>query len=461
MKKNTINKSNTLNNFVHDDPQPGYKYISNIICIFFISICIAATFSSCNDDDGGEVAPLAITEFKPASGTVGSYVIVTGTGFNETASMNTVLVNGTSAAVSNATREQLMITIPQGAATGKITVTSGEQTVTSANNFTVMAPAETSSLAGSEKGYGNGTGSQALFVEIFGIITDAQGNVYVSESATHRIRKITPDGEVSTFAGSGVMGHADATGEAALFSKPTGLAMDGAGNLYVADYGSHRIRKITPEAVVTTVAGTGVSGGTDGSASVAQFANPRCVAVDAQGNVYVGETYRIRKITPGGSVSTLAGGSQGYADGTGTAAKFDSVADLTLDNQGFLYVADYYNNMIRKVNVSSGEVTTVAGSGAAGFSDGLSTEATFDRPAGIAALSDGSLLIADSRNRRIRLVIPTLVVNTIAGSGSSGFTDGSGGSSAFSKPNAIAVDTQNNIYVADNYRVRKITIQQQ
>src|SRR5690606_26178048 len=156
----------------------------------------------------------------------------------------------------------------------------------------------------------------ALFVEMYGIITDAQGNIYVSESATHRIRKITPDGVVTTFAGQGIQGYQDGPGAQALFIKPTGLATDASGNLYLAEYGAHRIRKITPDGTVSTLAGSGLAGGADGSAVDAQFNYPRCITVDAQGNVYVGETYRIRKITPDGSVSTLVGGTQGYVDAT-------------------------------------------------------------------------------------------------------------------------------------------------
>lgn len=456
MEKNITVKSNNLRNQAKSESHlQRYNNIKSIMSLLFLAFCIALSFSSCNNDDD-EKKPLGLTEFQPGSGAEGSFVVITGTGFNENASANTVTVNGTTATVTSATKEQLLITIPTGATTGKIAVTVDGQTIPSALDFTVMPAATVAIQAGSDKGYGDGTGTDAMFVEIYGIITDAQGNIYVSESATHRIRKITPDGVVTTFAGKGILGSVDGTGEEAEFAKPTGLTIDASGNLYLAEYGNHRIRKITSEGVVTTIAGSGIPGGADGNALDAQFTYPRCITIDAQGNLYVGETYRIRKITPAGTVSTLAGGVQGFVDGNGAEAKFDSVADLTIDNQGFLYVADYFNNSIRKVS-ASGEVTTVAGNGAAGFADGLAADATFDRPTGVAFHSDGSILVADTRNRRIRKVIPGIVVNTIAGSGTAGFEDGMGASASFNKPNAIAVDAQNNIYVADNYRVRKIT----
>lgn len=426
---------------------------------FLILTGVALFAMSCNNDDDNARPPLALTEFKPDRGPEGSFVLINGTGFSENTTENSVTINGVNANIIKATGDQLLITVPSGAATGKFNVSvAGGQAMPFVTDFTVVPPAEVAAFAGSDKGYSDGVGTSALFVEMYGIITDAQGNIYVSESATHRIRKITPDGVVTTFAGQGIQGYQDGPGAQALFIKPTGLATDASGNLYLAEYGAHRIRKITPDGTVSTLAGSGLAGGADGSAVDAQFNYPRCITADAQGNVYVGETYRIRKITPDGSVSTLAGGTQGYVDATGAEAKFDSIADLTIDTQGFLYAADYFNNMIRKIS-PAGEVTTVAGNGATGSDDGLAAEASFDGPTGVAYHSDGSILVADSRGRRIRKVVPGIVVNTIAGNGSSGFGDGTAGNVTFNKPNAIAVDSQNNIYVADNYRVRKITAQ--
>ena len=215
---------------------------------------------------------------------------------------------------------------------------------------------------------------------------DSADNLYVADRNNHTIRKITSGGVVSTLAGSaGATGSAAGTGSAARFNYPEGVAVDSASNLYVADSYNHTIRKITSDGVVSTLAGSaGNAGSADGTGSAARFNGPSGVAVDSAGNLYVGDygNHTIRKITSSGVVSTLAGlaGARGSADGTGSAARFNSPNGVTLDSAGNVYVADNQNSTIRKIT-SGGVVTTLAGSaGASGSADGAGSAARFDAP---------------------------------------------------------------------------------
>src|SRR6266446_2589763 len=216
------------------------------------------------------------------------------------------------------------------------------------------------------RGSADGTGSAARFNESEGVAVDGAGNVYVADSNNDTIRKITPAGVVTTLAGrAGQVGSADGTGTNALFNYPTGVAVDGAGNVFVADQGNHTIRQITPAGVVTTLAGSaGQSGSADGHGSNARFNQPFGVAVDSGGNVYVADLQNqtIRKITSSGTVTTLAGsaGQTGSVDGTGSAARFNGPAGVAVDGATNVYVADFYNFTIRKIT-PAGAVTTLAG----------------------------------------------------------------------------------------------------
>ncbi|MCD0487364.1 DUF6443 domain-containing protein [Pedobacter sp. MC2016-14] len=265
----------------------------------------------------------------------------------------------------------------------------------------------------------------------------------------------------SILAGSGVAGAENGVGTAATFNFPSGLAVDAVGTVYVADYNNHQIRKVMPDGTVTTLAGNTVPGSTDGNLSEAQFDRPFGITVDAWGNLYVSEDVNvIRKIT-GGVVSTFAGSYwSGDDNGQGTAAKFNLPSGMANDRNGNVYVADYSNNKIRKIT-PSGLVTTVAGNLAAGALDGLAANATFNGPTSIAVDGDDNIFVADFNNHKIRKITPAGVVSTFAGSGVDGVEDGLGTASSFSHPMDIDVDKYGNVYVicSGMSTVRKITAQ--
>ncbi|MGB3586783.1 MAG: NHL repeat-containing protein, partial [Tunicatimonas sp.] len=328
---------------------------------------------------------------------------------------------------------------------------------------TAPAPTEAvSTLAGSgTEGDAEGSGTAAQFNFPRDITVDASGNVYVADRDNHKIRKITPVGVVTTLAGSGTQGDAEGSGIAAQFNRPAGVAVDVDGNVYVADSGNDKIKKITPAGVVTTLAGSSTTGATDGSGTTAQFHFPVSVAVGADGNVYVADynNHKIRKITPDGEVSTLAGsGTFGDADGNGTAAQFDGPEGVAVDADGNVYVADRENRKVRKIT-PTGEVSTLAGSGDFGDADGSGTAARFNGPAGVAVDVDGNVYVADELNNKIRKITPVGVVSTLAGSGTKGDTDGSGTIAQFDRPKGVAIDADGNVYVADtgNDKIKKIT----
>jgi len=212
---------------------------------------------------------------------------------------------------------------------------------------------------------------------------------------------------VSNLAGTSTAGYGDGTGTAARFSAPQGIAADSSGNIYVADTGNNRIRKITPSGVVTTLAGFSTADYGDGTGTAARFSAPQGIAADSDGNIYVADTgnNRIRKITPSGVVTTLAGFSTAdYADGTGTAARFSAPQGIAVDSDGNIYVADTGNNRIRKITQSR-VVTSLAGTSTAGYGDGTGTAARFSAPQGIAADSSGNMYVADTDNNRIRKIV--------------------------------------------------------
>jgi sugar lactone lactonase YvrE len=250
----------------------------------------------------------------------------------------------------------------------------------------------------------NGHGESAGFKSPYSVTVDANGNLYTTDDNDPRIRKISPDGDVTTFAGIEIPGFADGNADVAQFKPGNYIVADPAGNLYVSDGGNNRIRKITAAGQVTTLAGTGTAGFKDGDGIVAQFNFPGGIALDKNGNLYVADrgNFRIRKITPTGEVSTVAGtGVQGNRDGIANEAQFSlDMRDIIVDDDGNLYLTEL--DRIRFIN-SQGVVSVIAGS-TSGYLDGVGVVAKFNYPNGLALDAVGNLYVADLNNNRIRKI---------------------------------------------------------
>lgn len=338
------------------------------------------------------------------------------------------------------------------------------------------APDGVITLAGAAGSAGSteGTGSAGRFASPSDVAIDAAGTLYIADTSNNTVRKVTlitqdsidpfiPVGVVTTLAGqAGISGSRDGS-SSATFNHPAGLAVDSAGNVYVADTDNNEIRKVTAAGVVSTVAGqAGVNGSSDGTGTAASFNGPSGIVADTAGNLYVADTlnHTIRRVTSAGLVTTIAGGAGtgGFVDATGSAAQFHGPQGLALDASGNLFVADTNNNAIRKIVTATRVVSTVAGqAGIAGNTDGATSQAQFHYPSGVAVDPMGNLYVADTDNHTLRVIAPWGLVSTLAGlAGSSGSADGVGTAVRFNFPTGVAVDSFGNIGVADtnNHTIR-------
>ncbi len=405
---------------------------------------------------------------------------------------------GQSAVLSVASTNAVSAEIDQGVGAvtldntgaGSVTVspaatTTYTLTVTDANGFSVQAtatvtvndgptladPGTITTVAGPGDFGGDGGAAVAAWLRNpFGVAVDGSGNLYIADWSNQRIRKVDADGSISTVAGDGTEGYSGDGGAAtaAQLSGPSGVAVDGSGNLYIADSGNQRIRKVDADGAITTVAGDGTEGysGDGGAATAARLADPSGVAVDGSGNLYIADrsNRRIRKVDVDGAITTVAGdGTKGYSGdgGAATAAQLSGPSGVAVDGSGNLYIADWSNQRIRKVD-ADGVITTVAGDGTYGFGGdgGAATAAQLSSPSGVAVDGSGNLYIADRSNRRIRKVDADGVITTVAGDGTYGF-GGDGGAATAARlrnPTGVAVDGSGNLYIADsfNHRIRKV-----
>jgi len=312
----------------------------------------------------------------------------------------------------------------------------------------------TTLLAGTgQTGTTDGATSIARFYYPAGVAVGPSGEIYVADDYNHRIRMIS-GGQVTTLAGS-TGGFGDGAAGLAKFNRPFGVAVGSAGEVYVADYNNHRIRKIAG-GQVSTLAGTGAAGFADGLASAAKFYHPMGVAVGPSGEVYVADqyTHRIRMIASG-QVSTLAGsGTAGFLNGAAASARFYHPAGVAVSSGGDVYVADRHNHRIRLVK--NGQVTTLAGSGTAGFLDGGASTARFYYPAGVTVGASGEVFVADEYNHRIRKIAGGQV--TTLGGGAAGYANSPSLVVQFYYPWGIA-RSGSTLFIGDrhNHRIRKIS----
>jgi sugar lactone lactonase YvrE len=452
----------------------NFSLLKNNLFIGFIAVALLAV--SCNKD-AETVAPVVpaiettpvianLTSTTAQSGGIisnlGTGLTVTATGVCWSATNQTPTTadsktsDGTNAGFKSIltgltanTRYYLRAYVQNEAGTGYGNVVTFTTSTTTADTTVTV-----STFAGnSNGGFVNGTGSAASFNSPQGVAADAAGNLYVSDSFNHVIRKITAAGVVTTYAGSGEMGFSGGSNATAKFYSPQGIAVDAAGNVYVADQGNNAIYKIT--ATTTTIlAGSGSAGATNGTGTAASFSAPQGIAVDATGNVYVADRNNnlIRKITSAGVVTTLAGsGAANYLNAEGTTAAFRRPVAVAVDAAGTVYVADQGNFAIRKIT-PAGAVSTLLGNSI--------VAALLNTPAGIAIDAQGNLFITD-QSGRVLTITSTNVLYTLAGKAdTSGFLDGSKSNALFSGPIGIAVNAAKNIFVADynNNRIRKLVV---
>jgi len=448
------------------------KVMNKTIMKYLAIVLVAMATVNCSKDDGVDVIPDPVQEnpqpdpdpaqedpqpdpvttvsgIAPESAPKDGEVTITGTNFGADMSVVKVEVADKEATLISVSDTEVKFSVPAQAFDGGVKLTINQEEF-DFENFSYTPTVQVSTINGLPL---------AASSKIQSVVKDSQGNFYVSDLNAHQIKKITPDGVVSIFAGT-TAGFNDGDGDVAQFYSPKGLAIDSQGNIYVADSRNFKIRKIDTDGQVTTIAGD-IKGDANGSVEEALFSNPVGIAIDVADNIYVtdNDVHKIKKIAFG-SVSTFAGSSQGYVDGFEDAAKFSFPHQIHFGQDGALYVAEggYKQGLsgVRKIT-AQGEVSTISGRVTEGHEDGSIDGALFRNPVGVATDALGHIYVADTGNYKIRKISPSGETITLAGS-SFGYEDGEANEAKFSTSlGQLWVDENFNVYVADVNKVRMIS----
>ena len=398
----------------------------------------------------------SISGIIPDGGPKGTSVVISGKNFGNVMADVQVKFNGIAAIINGLSDNQISAIVPDHAGPGPITVlVKGKAFTGSYFNYKYTAVETTLAGITSGGGFADGAASNARFDRPAGMAIDRMGNIYVADANNHRIRIINQFGEVTTLAGSGERGFADGNAQNAKFNYPVAVALDAAGNVFVSDKENNRVRKITPGGMVSTLAGSGTKGKADGNGVAASFNYLSGITTDAAGNVYVCDESRIRKITPAGAVTTVAGSRNGSDNGSAATATFLNPRAMVFSG-GNMYISDGYYTL-RKMN-AAGVVSNVVGSGRPGSADGYYTAAQFYGLEGIAADAKGDLYVCDvdrtdgnPGGSRIKKVYKDGNVVTVA--------EGVLSPTIFMVPSGLVIDAAGAIYVSDRFCIRKIVLQ--
>jgi sugar lactone lactonase YvrE len=420
-----------------------YHFLGFWMVLTLVNFISGCSKGGSNPKPANNTSAATITSLSVSSGPYFTNVTITGTGFSSTAANDHVFFNGVAATFIVVSSTSIQTSVPLAAGTGPVTVTVNGKTATGPT-FTYQTAEVVTLFAGGGSGTStNGTGTAASFSSILALAADISGNVFVADQGNNLIRKITPAGVVTTFAGSGSAGSTDGTGTAASFNVPSGVATDAAGNVYVADKGNGFIRKITPGGQVSTLT-------VNGTGKQVSYGSPDYVVVDGNNNVFFTDLAGtvIREISPSGEVTTA------YTEGVSS----NGIYGMVLDKTGNFFTIDESDNQIDKI--SSGSLTVFAGNGSliGGAIDGTGKSASFYQPWGLAIDANGNLFVNDRGNSLIREITPAAVVTTFAGRDGANYV-GPVNFVNLAGLDGITVDPAGNLYVAENGIIRKISFQ--